>query len=44
MHKVFTSYHHGNGQEYKEALINSAERYSIFVNRTVSTVASSHTP
>lgn len=37
MHKVFISYHHGNNQSYKDALVNFGKRYSIFVDRSVDT-------
>ncbi len=37
MHKVFVSYHHGNDQEYKEALVKCGEKNSIFVDRSVDT-------
>ena len=37
MHKVFISYHHDNDQQYKEALVEFGERYSIFVDRSVDT-------
>ena len=37
MHKVFISYHHGNDQNYKDALVNFGEQSSIFVDRSVDT-------
>ena len=37
MHKVFISYHHGNDQGYKEALVEFGEKHAIFVDRSVDT-------
>ena len=37
MHKVFISYHHRNDEDYKDALIEMNEQYSIFVDRSVDT-------
>ena len=37
MHKVFISYHHGNDQRYKEALVEFGERNFLFVDRSVDT-------
>ncbi|MCY4303441.1 MAG: TIR domain-containing protein [Aestuariivita sp.] len=37
MHKVFISYHHQNDQQYKEALIELGEEFSVFIDRSVNT-------
>lgn len=37
MHKVFISYHHGNDQGYKDALVDFGDRCSMFVDRSVDT-------
>lgn len=37
MHKVFISYHHRNDEDYKDALLEMNEQYSIFVDRSVDT-------
>ncbi len=37
MRKVFISYHHGNDQAYKDALIALNNVYNIFIDRSVNT-------
>lgn len=37
MHKVFISYHHGNDQQYKEALLEMNRGHQIFIDRSVNT-------
>ena len=37
MHKVFISYHHDNDQEYKDKLVNAAQKYNIFIDVSVDT-------
>jgi len=36
-HKAFISYHHGNDQQYKEALLALNAQYGIFVDQSVDT-------
>ena len=37
MHKVFISHHHGNDQNYKDALVEFGVQYSILLDRSVDT-------
>lgn len=37
MHKVFTSYHHRNDQEYKKKLVAMADKHDVFVDKSVDT-------
>ncbi len=37
MHKVFISHHHGNDQDYKDALVEFGKQHSIFVDKSVDT-------
>ena len=37
MHKVFISYHHRNDQNYKEELVEMADRYNVFIDKSVDT-------
>ena len=37
MHKVFISYHHRSDQNYKEELVEMADRYNVFIDKSVDT-------
>lgn len=37
MHRVFISYHHGNDQPYKDALLELNSRHNIFMDSSVDT-------
>ena len=39
MHRVFISYHYGNDQQYKDALVAFAEKNQIFIDVSVDTSA-----
>ena len=37
MHKVFISYHHDNDEEYKDMLVDAAQKHKMFIDVSVDT-------